>query len=53
VEQLAHGLQAAVQNGLNTPGTQLIRFDQPVRVAAAAVEIGGEVKALHGGDFNA
>ena len=48
VKQLGHGLQTRVFDCLYTPSAGGRRIREPVRVALAAMKIGGEMKSLHG-----
>ena len=48
VKQLGHGLQTRVLNRLHAPRASASRLGEPVRIALAAMKIGGEVKSLHG-----
>ena len=49
VEQLGHGLQTRFGHGLQQVLAQGLSVGQPLRRAVAAVEIGGQVQALHAG----
>ena len=48
VKQLGHRLQARSVDRLHAPRPGACRFGKPVRVALAAMKIGGEVESLHG-----
>ena len=48
MEELAHGLQTRGLHGITAGNAQQLCIQQPGAGAAAMVEIGGEVQALHG-----